>query len=60
MSTPAEHIEDAINQATIGRDGWAISSGCEHGCWCSVCLELNSGLANLSAALAEMNKAGDE
>ena len=54
MSRPVKHIEKAIEQVTIGRNGWAIAAGCRDGCECTACWNLNFGLERLSMALAEM------
>ena len=54
MSTPAQHVGDAILLGSEGLKNWQKEHGCEPRCSCSVCFSLDRGLERLNTALEEM------
>jgi hypothetical protein len=54
VSSPAQHIGDAILLGSTGLKNWQKSNGCDATCDCAICWPLERGLASLNDALDEM------
>lgn len=60
MSTPIEHVADAVLLGSVGLKAWKAEHGCDQDrCSCSICEPLDRGLARLNEAIEEMGRWGE-